>query len=449
MTTRSVNQRALLLLNLLLGLAAGLAVIWFVVHMWAAIAGPPRLTLAVDKAVVGGAGPLQLTANQPLVQAGPVEAVIDGVVAASVQLEGSALSLAWHQALVPGQHELSLTGDLAGLDGARLAQPFLLPFEVRPVELVFLRPEPGKRWLVRTNAEQQIVLFDRASVHSYAADPSGERIIVAAANATGGTDLWSIDRQAAEVRRLFDCGADHCQQPAWSPDAARIVFVRLPADARGDIQRARLWTIDAAGEQAAPLYQEAGRAGTDPVWSPDGRWLAYYDPVGQAVLVLDSDTVTEQIIPTAAGTAGAWSVTSDELALPVLDLAHDGPEMALLRVNVVARTTATILAAEAGWSAIGEPAWSPAQGWLAAAASRTGLGHGVWRFRPDGSQLEAVALDSTYAYGGLAWDPWGEQLLFQRFPIGGDGGDPQLLVWDPSAGFVRQIESATLGQWLP
>jgi hypothetical protein len=67
-----------------------------------------------------------------------------------------------------------------------------------------------------------------------------------------------------EAARLFT--------PRCSPDGARIAVTGSP-DAASDI---RLWVVGTSGEPAVEIEGGAG-APTDPVWSPDGRRVAFRD----------------------------------------------------------------------------------------------------------------------------------------------------------------------------
>jgi Tol biopolymer transport system component len=95
-----------------------------------------------------------------------------------------------------------------------------------------------------------------------------------ATNTPTGGDIWSVATDGSDLLRLTDTPEIELF-PAWSPDAARIAFVRLEGTTNGDI-----WLIDAdptaADRHLTRLTDSPGLEGV-PVWSPDGRSIAYVD----------------------------------------------------------------------------------------------------------------------------------------------------------------------------
>src|SRR5690606_28989329 len=74
---------------------------------------------------------------------------------------------------------------------------------------------------------------------------------------------------AADVFNL-----EYADNPRISPDGRWIAYVRVSADIMTDRFRRSIWLVDSDGRTHRPLVQGAGSYGS-PVWSPDGRAVAY------------------------------------------------------------------------------------------------------------------------------------------------------------------------------
>lgn len=61
--------------------------------------------------------------------------------------------------------------------------------------------------------------------------------------------------------------------PTVSPDARMAVVAVGRPDLGDDAERSRLWAVPTDGS-APPRLLTSGWCDTDPVFSPDGRWLA-------------------------------------------------------------------------------------------------------------------------------------------------------------------------------
>lgn len=106
------------------------------------------------------------------------------------------------------------------------------------------------------------------------------------------------------------------EQPALSPDGARIAFVLRTTDRDGDRDTRALWQVPTAGGDPAPLTHAT--ADSTPVWSPDGTQLAFLraqDGPAQIWLLPAAGGEARGLttLPLGAG-APAWSPDGERIA---------------------------------------------------------------------------------------------------------------------------------------
>ena len=94
--------------------------------------------------------------------------------------------------------------------------------------------------------------------------PKAERI--AYVRNRGGPQVWVMDADGGNQRRLTQDGKN--ELPTWSPDGKRIAFLSTREP------RSHLYLMDENGEnQESPTQDMLPKDA--PSWSPDGQWIAY------------------------------------------------------------------------------------------------------------------------------------------------------------------------------
>ena len=111
------------------------------------------------------------------------------------------------------------------------------------------------------------------------------KLCIPVTNEEGGQDLWKVDRSASNNHLLVNCRKDSCRQAAYSPDRRSLAFSRFSADSTSTYSR--IWLLDITSGEVTPLYEDESRSGSSPLWSPDGRYLAYKDEHVLKTVVLD------------------------------------------------------------------------------------------------------------------------------------------------------------------
>jgi Tol biopolymer transport system component len=119
-------------------------------------------------------------------------------------------------------------------------------------------------------------------------------------------DLFVIHPDGTGLRRLTnDLFKD--RQPSWSPDGTRIAFFSNRSD------KYEIWTIRADGSQLEQATIIPEKPVYNPIWSPNGRWLACDLEENEALIDLDRPVAERrpQYFPPAGRgmgfTARSWS----------------------------------------------------------------------------------------------------------------------------------------------
>ncbi|ATZ22641.1 translocation protein TolB [Streptomyces lavendulae subsp. lavendulae] len=112
--------------------------------------------------------------------------------------------------------------------------------------------------------------------------PDGRRIAMSAYRG-GAFHIWVMDAGGSRLRRLTDGPFDH-RAPAWSPDGRHLAFC---SERGGDPVNGgpyRIWTVPLTGGRPVPLTGLPGQPGPgqegawedfDPVWTPDGARVLF------------------------------------------------------------------------------------------------------------------------------------------------------------------------------
>lgn len=138
--------------------------------------------------------------------------------------------------------------------------------------------------------------------------------------------LWLIPAIGGAPQRVEATTrlGDNVDQPSFSPDGTRIVFVHRAMREDGLQHRTDLWIVNLRTGELRPLLQ-GGDGQYAPSWSPDGQWIAFIGRHnGANDLFVISPEGGEPFQLTTSGTVSSPTWSPDGQMLAYLQLDDDG-----------------------------------------------------------------------------------------------------------------------------
>ncbi len=190
--------------------------------------------------------------------------------------------------------------------------------------LAFVSKSNGQDALYIYSLEEKKVIsrhqFDElVSLHSPSWSPDGKRLVFSGNNFGGMHDLYILDLESKELRKLTNDFYDD-RDPAWSPDGKVIAFSSDRTDVgRKGAHNIFYYHVESGNLEYATYGEHHDYA---PAWSPDGKFLAMTSDRDGAfnVWVMKADYEEVQVVSSAPIT----SMTNGEAKAPAYPRAING-----------------------------------------------------------------------------------------------------------------------------
>jgi len=236
---------------------------------------------------------------------------------------------------------------------------------------------------------------------------------VAFSAGTGDGDIYLV-KEDSPARRIFGSDTDNVDQtcPAFSPDGARLAFGQAVYGGSGTTNVALVITkLTAQGEpsETTSVALDGLAEQPCPVWSADGRWLAFGAVTAggyvNQVWVVDTETSNIRKLPGLSATDLEWSPVGAELFI-----AHQGITVYSTATDQTRFLDGTVDAVALAVSPDGRS--------LAVQYDPSGVADGpvdLLLMAPDGSDQRLLVSGYRVAFGiGPVWSPDGNRIAFQR-----------------------------------
>jgi Tol biopolymer transport system component len=304
------------------GLLAGLALALYL--------SLPRLDTTLPRSgeqFVSSRAPVRLTFNRPMDHAS-VEAAVQLSPARPGTFDWQGQTLTFIPA-EPWPLSSTVTVSLAGGRSERglpLLGSISWSFTVAERRLAYLASVTVPNLWISTvsgGAGPHALTTETVGVYDYAISPDGTQIAYGARRADGGADLRMVAVDGSGTTDLVLCPGEACISPVFSPDGRRLAYERhtLVAGLNGQPSPgpAQVFVRDLATGAEQAVSEADTRF---PRWGPDGR-LAYLDTARQAMVVQDLASGAVTYVPDASGAMGTWSPDGNFMVYPEIVMAPE------------------------------------------------------------------------------------------------------------------------------
>lgn len=311
-------------------------------------------------------------------------------------------------------------------------------------------------------------------------------------NGLGGvSNIWTINSDGSGLTAITKLSgsavAADSIEPQWSPDGTKIVYSSGRAldgsDNPATGSAINIWVSNADGSGATPVTQLTVYAPCrGPVWSPDGKKIAYYSwrgldgsntNAGESTVwniwVVNVDGSGDTPITQLTGLGGAsdtpkWSPDGTKLALRserALDGSNAGNGVAtnIWVVNADGSGATALTHLTGGVGSYDNPLWSrDGTTLIFNSDDPSSSTDDIWSARPDGSGLAQITHNGRTINYATNWSPNGAAILYtSSVPTNGGTSPAQSLnIWSMNADGSKQTpltklnsSGAAQGMWSP
>lgn len=369
-------------------------------------------------------------------------------------------------------YTITISPGLKGENGLSSLRSYEQHYTVSDPELLFMRQINGRANLWRQDGSgETFQLTDEPNgIWDYSVLPDGLGVLVSSLDSDGSDDLVHIMSTGARNETLI-CREHRCRSGRWQPNGPLVAFERSDIDEKDS--SAEVWLLDTTSGRTWPAQEVALSAdggfseasGRFPRWSYDGRYLSYYKPNAQAIVLVDMLGGQPQTIPAYVDAMGEWAPSNYQIAYTELtfDEAQEktthGGDDGISEDNVPPFLT-RVMVAEIGASSVqdlsqgssfkdGIPEWRPDGGMIAIGRAANGI-YQIWTLPLDGGEPEALTDAPYFRHTSPSWSPDGRRIAFMRSGIENMDDSASVWIMDLDGGEpVLIADDAFVPGWLP
>jgi Tol biopolymer transport system component len=352
-------------------------------------------------------------------------------------------------------YSITLAQGAETASGNQTIRPFKWSFKPRSPSVVYLVGGQGQPQVVCIIAldggETRDLLTSSSTILDFAPSPDGLKIAVTILGDGGKSDIWLIDTATGKNRQSLGCAPSSCSSPVWSPNGRLLAYQRNEPTPNHASGFDRVWLYDLASGQTQPAFEDNQVLGAQPVWSFNSRRLAFIDDNASGIRVTDLVDQQAFLVPDPLGNdTGSFSPDGNSLVFTkkTSENGQLGVHLWLAQLDKTVSVALLLNGNETYQDYL--PAWSPDDQWIAFLRTGPDQPHQNQVMLYQRSTSQVIPLTGQDNYGNLVWDSNGQYLMVQRFLSDGNRTS-EIWVYDFTASRIgrRLIENGTNGRWMP
>lgn len=287
-------------------------------------------------------------------------------------------------------------------------------------------------------------------IFDFQPSPDGSQIALTAYGQEVRTaEIWIIDTDGSNPKQLTNCAPGACSRPAWSPDGRYIAYENQPHVERNILGPPRIGLFDLTTEASYPVFEDDQILGYGARWSPDGRWLSFYDSSVSSIRVLNLATNEVRMIDTQL--SEYWTFLNDSNTLIYSDMSREDRLLyaELWKADLVAGTIQPLFeSSEEDQGSVS----SPDGRWIAFSRRAIDLQfESTWQlmlYDTGSGDIRQITTDDDYSNLNYVWHPNGSMLLIHRFDRDVNYPTAEIWLYDLQTDQLTfLVENASNGAW--
>ena len=320
--------------------------------------------------------------------------------------------------------------------------------------LIYLDTDEAFRYqlyVVDTAGDEAIMLTPGDyGVLDYQIAPDGQFVVYSLEKGYEGSDIWQVDTDGRNRRKLLACEGAYCTRATVSPDGSRLLYERVEiyvSETRAPGVTSLYW-LDMATGETAPVFSDSELPAYAPSWSPDGQWLSFTSTATSSLAVHHLAGGESLTIPTQTGIPAIWSPDSASV-LVINTWSRD--ETSLVFTHLLRYDLATGEATDlTGPVEVSDSyaAYSP-DGTQIAVVRREGRassGDQIWLLPTDGGTPTQITSTPDVLHGAPAWSPDGAYIAYHQEPLAGSDAGTGIYVLEVASGTIQRV--SPVGNWM-